>query len=110
MVSKVKIKMNICENATVVGASIAEDGTFKLTVSSPCEKAVKYVEGLGQLTLSDLLDKTSSKVFSHFLLSPMSANCLLPAGVLSAAWLEAGLIAPSAARNSAPNGIEFVFD
>jgi hypothetical protein len=40
----------------------------------------------------------------------MSANCLFPAGLLSAAWLEAGLVAKSRAKEKKSNRIEFVFD
>ena len=40
----------------------------------------------------------------------MSANCLFPSGLLSAAWLEAGLIANSRAKEKKGNRIEFVFE
>jgi hypothetical protein len=40
----------------------------------------------------------------------MSANCLFPAGLLSAGWVEAGLIAKSRAKDKKSNWIEFSFD
>ena len=40
----------------------------------------------------------------------MSANCLVPAGLISAGWVEAGMIAKSNAKKNKCNEVEFVFD
>lgn len=110
MTSKVKVNMFPCENTSLIEVNKNDDGDFELKITSTCQKAVEFVEGLGPLTLFDLTDKRSSKVFRNFIDSEMSANCLLLPGVMTAAWVEAGLIARSMTRKNIPLNIEFVDD
>ena len=110
MTSKVKVNMFPCENTSLIEVSKNEDGDYDLKITSTCHKAVKFVEGLGPLTLMDLTDKRSSKVFRNFIDSEMSANCLLLPGVMTAAWVEAGMIARSMTRKKIPLNIEFIDD
>ena len=85
-----------------------EDGNYVVNVTSTCAKAQKFIEGLGPITLIDLTDKKESKIFRDFITSDMSANCLILPGVLTAAWVEAGLIARSMAKKGIPLSIEFI--
>ncbi len=99
-----------CQNTSLIEVSAGEDGTYGVRVTTTCPKAQKLVEGLGPLTLTDLIQKDASKVFHDFLLSDMSANCLVPSGILTAAWVEAGMIAGSVARAKKQLCIEFLPD
>lgn len=110
MTSKVKVNMFPCENTSLIEASRNDDGDFELKITSTCQKAVRFVEGLGPLNLFDLTDKRSSKVFRNFIDSEMSANCLLLPGVMTALWVEAGMIARSMAKKRVPINIEFIDD
>ena len=106
--SKVKVNMFPCGNTSLIEVSEEGDGSYSVKVSTTCQKAQRYVEGLGPLSLVDLTDKTVSKVFKDFISSDMSANCLLPSGVLTAAWVEAGMIARSMTAKGIPICVEFV--
>jgi len=97
-----------CDNQTEITVRMNEEGDFIVEAVSSCKKAERYIAGLGPLTLADLTEKGISKVFSDFLASDMSANCLTPSGVLTAAWLEAGMIAKSYAKKGIPLEIELV--
>jgi hypothetical protein len=108
MTTKVRVNMFPCENRTEITAEATDDGNYVVRAISSCEKAHRYVEGLGPLSLIDLTDKAGSKVFRDFLNGDMSANCLLPSGVMTALWVEAGMIARSMARKGVPLSIEFV--
>jgi hypothetical protein len=108
MTSRVRVKMFPCENTTEITVTANDDGEYVVHATSSCKKAEKFVENLGPLTLFDLTDKTSSKVFRNFINSEMSANCLILPGVLTAAWVEAGMIARSQARKGIPLSIEFI--
>ncbi len=110
MTSKVKVNMFPCENTSLIEASRNDDGDFELKITSTCQKALRFVEGLGPLNLFDLTDKRSSKVFRNFIDSDMSANCLLLPGVMTALWVEAGMIARSMAKKRVPINIEFIDD
>jgi hypothetical protein len=97
-----------CENTTDITVNVNDEGEYVVKATSTCKKAEKFVEGLGPLTLFDLTDKTSSKVFKDFIASDMSANCLLLSGVMTAAWVEAGMITRSMARKGVPLAIELL--
>ena len=100
--------MRVCEHQTVVEASDNGDGTFNIKVESPCPNVREFARSLGVLTMEDLTDKSRSRVFDRMREVKMSANCLVPAGVLSAAWVEAGLIARSRALAKGSNEVIFL--
>ena len=102
--------MNICDRTTTIEVTAAEDGTYNVKVISPCANVMEFAKGLENLTLTDITDKKDGKVINRFREVKMSANCSVPAGLLSAAWLEAGMIAKSRAKDKKGNEIEFVFD
>lgn len=108
MSSKVSINMFPCGNKTDIEVSVTEDGEYIVKALSTCKKAEKFVERLGPLSIIDLTDKQESKIFSTFITSDMSANCLLLSGVMTAAWVEAGMIARSNTKKGMPMSIEFV--
>ncbi len=110
MTSKVKVNMNLCAKTTIVEVTQTPEGTYKVQVTTPCDNVKEFAQGLEELTLNDLTDKRSSKVFDRMRVTKMSADCLVPAGILTAAWLEAGMIAQSRAKKVKFNSVEFVFD
>jgi hypothetical protein len=110
MSSKVKVNMNICDKVTIVEVNQTPDGLYSVKVTSPCENVMEFASGLEELTIADLTDKTNSKVFDRMRVTKMSADCLVPAGILTAAWFEAGMIAKSLARSKKNNNVEFIVD
>lgn len=86
------------------------EGEFVVKATGTCPKALKFVDGLGPLSITDLTDKGESKIFRDFIASDMSANCLVLSGVLSAAWVEAGMIARSMTKKGVPLTIDFKND
>lgn len=110
MTSKVRISMFPCDNKTIVTVDSKEDGDYAIRAESTCPKAERFVNGLSVLTMDDLTNKREGRIFKDFLASDMSCNCLVLSGVITAAWVEAGLIARSNARKGVPLTIEFVND
>jgi hypothetical protein len=108
MTSKVKIEMKVCDRTTEVEATDNEDGTYSIKVTSPCPNVQEFAKSLEVLTMEDLVDKSKSRVFDRMRITKMSANCLVPAGMLSAAWVEAGLLARSRAIGLGSNEVRFL--
>lgn len=100
--------MRVCSHETVVEASDNGDGTFNIRVESPCPNVREFARTLEVLTMDDLTDKSHSRVFDRMREVKMSANCLVPAGLLSAAWVEAGLVARSRALAQRSNEVLFL--
>lgn len=110
MTSKVRYHMFPCDNISNIEVSMTDDGDFEVKATSTCPKVERFLNGLSPLSMIDLTDKLESRVFQEFVRSDMSANCLTPSAVLTAAWVEAGMIARSNARKGIPLTIEFVND
>jgi hypothetical protein len=108
MTSKVRIDMKVCEKTTEVEAIDNGDGTYTIRVSSSCPNVREFARTLEVLAMEDLTDKAHSRVFDRMRVVKMSANCLVPAGILSAAWVEAGLIARSRALGMGANEVHFL--
>jgi hypothetical protein len=108
MTSKVRINMFPCDNKTTISVDTTEDGEYSIKAISTCRKAERFVNGLSVLTMEDLTNKREGKIFREFLASDMSCNCLVLSGAITAAWVEAGLIARSNARKGVPLTIEFL--
>jgi len=108
MTSKVRVNMFPCENRTEIEVRMNDDGECVAKATSTCPKAVRYINGLGPLSLTDLAYKPDSKIFRDFVNSEMSANCLVLSGLLTAAWVEAGMIARSMTKKGVPLSIEFL--
>lgn len=109
MTSRIRVRMSPCGNTSDISVSGTIDGRFIVMMNNTtCEKAKSFVGSLGYLTPDDLVDKKKSKVFRNFTDSDMSSNCLVLSGVLTAAWAEAGMIAPSARKKGEPSFVEFI--
>ncbi|MEI6797159.1 MAG: hypothetical protein WCK39_09880, partial [Methanomassiliicoccales archaeon] len=110
MTSKVRINMNLCDKITTVEVVQNEAGNFLVKVNTPCDNVREFAHGLEELSMADITDKNEGRVFQKMRSCRMSANCLVPAGVISCAWLEAGMIAKSNAKKNKNNNVEFLID
>ncbi|OPY32583.1 MAG: hypothetical protein A4E32_01165 [Methanomassiliicoccales archaeon PtaU1.Bin124] len=108
MTAKVKVNMRLCGKTHLITVDSTDEGNYRVNIETDCANVREFSEGLNDLSMSDLTDKLSSKVVSRYQNCRMSANCLAPAGVLSAAWVEAGMIARSNAKRNKCNDVEFL--
>jgi hypothetical protein len=110
MTSKVKVNMRLCGKTHLITVDTVEDGDFKCHIETDCANVREFSEGLDKISLNDLTDKANSAIVEKYRHCKMSANCLAPAGLISAGWLEAGMIARSNAKKNKSNDVEFLVD
>ncbi len=109
MTSTVNVHMAICDRTSTV--SVTTDGKhFLAHVETPCCDVKGFVEGLGPISMEDLVDKEASQVFKRMRKAEYCPDCLVPSGLLMAAWAEAGLLSASRIRKVPMSYVEFVFD
>jgi len=108
MTTTVKVNMNVCSHCTTVKATQRDDMTYEIEIVSDCPNVKKMAESIEILDMTDLTDKPNSRLFDIARDSAGSANCLVPAGILHAAWIEAGLISKNRALDVKTNNVEFV--
>jgi hypothetical protein len=110
MTSKVKVNMRLCGKTHLITVEMLEDGTFSCKIVTDCVNVKDFSEGLENITMADLTDKAKSGIVDRYRNCRMSANCLAPAGLISAGWMEAGMISRSNARKNKANDVEFLVD
>jgi hypothetical protein len=84
--------MTICDKTHLIEVEMTPDMEFEVRAETDCENVREFIDALGRLNLTDISDKKASKVWDIFKNVRMSANCLVPAAVMDAAWMEAGML------------------
>ena len=108
MPTTVKVDMGICARRCDITAKLRPDGdTVDITVVTDCDQVAKFVDLLGPLHMSDLVEYEGSHINDPEVRRPLTITCVAPIAVLNAAWMEAGMMSRTAARNSGPIKIEF---
>ncbi len=107
MSSSVKVNMRVCSKVHVIEVSATPDGEYEVRAQTECDHVKEFVQMVGKLSISDLTDKSSSKVWEAVKTSHMSATCLVPAAIMNAAWMEAGLLSKNLAKGAGSNSIDF---
>ncbi len=110
MTSKVKVNMRLCGKTHLITVNKLEDGNFSCKIATDCENVKDFSEGLEKISMTDLMDQAKSGIVDRYRNCRMSANCLAPAGVISAGWVEAGLISRTCAKNNKANDVEFLIE
>lgn len=105
---EVVVKMNFCDKIHKIKVTAREDGDFDLHVATNCNHIRDYVNNIGPiLTLTDLCERSLSKVYDPRNCEPITPTCLTPAAIISAGWLEAGMLSSSRAKVVGENCVEF---
>jgi len=106
--SRVKVNMTVCGKHTVIEVYQRDDGDFDVKAETDCDNVREFIDMLGTLSLVDLTDKKASKVWECFKKARMSSNCITPAAVMQAAWIEAGLLSKNLALMNHHVSIEYL--
>jgi len=105
--ASVKVNMKLCGKVHTVTVTPGDDGMFDVKIETDCENVVEYVKRIAKISMEDITDMSGSKVMSYDSTMMMTPTCLVPKGVLYAAWLETGMISPSRAKEVKENSISF---
>ncbi len=108
MSSKVRVKNNICNKTSMIEVSMNENCGFDVQIESECQNVRRFADFVKELSMDDLTDKKDSLVIRTYQEQEMSANCLVPSGILTAAWMESGMISKNRFKAVERNCVEFV--
>ncbi len=108
MSSKVRVKNNVCNKTSIIEVSMNENCGFDVSIDSDCQNVQRFADFLPSLTMEDLSDKKNSAVIRTYQEQEMSANCLVPAGILTAAWMEAGMVSKNRFKAVERNCVEYM--
>jgi len=108
MTSKVKVNMTVCDKVHTIEVAQDASGNFIVKAETECDNVREFIDMLGALSITDLSDKMNSRIWECFKRARMSANCLVPAAVVDAGWMEAGMLSKSRALGCKSKSIEYV--
>ena len=105
----VVVDMALCDKTHKITVRLKEDGDLSLHIATNCENIREYAKRLGDtVTVTDVTDWMSSKIYNQENCSAASITCLAPAGIMSAAWIELGMISKNRAEEVRANCVRFV--
>ena len=110
MTSRVKVNMTVCDKTHYIEAEMSPEREFVVRAETNCNNVREFFDKLGTLTMTDLVEKKQSKVWETFMNCRMSPNCLVPAAVLDATWMEAGMLSKNRAQACGSKCIEYPKD
>ena len=103
------VDMAFCNKTHKVTVKLKEDGNLDVRIETDCENIEDYAKNLGDtLTIQDVTDWKNSKVYNEDVCKPASITCLVPAGIINAAWLELDMLSKSRATKIKANCVRFV--
>jgi len=83
--------MCVCDKYVKVRCEKQADETFKVAIKSDRPILQAYAKQITVLTMEDLIDQDKSRMCAPRVRST-DPECLVPAAVFDAAWMEAGII------------------
>lgn len=104
----IKVNMPICDKTHVVTVTQRDDGDLDVHIDSDCAKVAEYGLDLRTLSFTDLGCITESRIMDPAIVEHLTPTCLAPVAVFNAAWLEAGLMSKSLARDVQRLSMEFM--
>lgn len=106
--TKVIVKSKICSKTHIIDVTMDDDGDLAVKIESDCDNVNSYAKLLGdKLTMADVTEREGSKLTDNGILAPLTMTCLVPVGVLDAAWLELGMLSKNLAREVGSNEISY---
>lgn len=95
MPSTIVVNMNTCNKTHKITVSARDDGDMDVRILTNCSHVQEYADRLTKISFSDITDRHGCKILDPEVAAPLSMTCLVPSGVLDAAWIEAGMLSGS---------------
>lgn len=105
MPSTVTVNMRTCGKMHRITVSARDDGDYDVAFVTDCKDIRQYADRLKVISMTDATDAGSSRIFDPKVCESVSPSCLVPVGVMNAAWLEMGMMAKSLAHRAHDNDI-----
>lgn len=90
--SSVRVKMESCGNDHSVTVSRNKDGKFDVTIETECQNVRSYAKMVTEITMNDIMGSSESIIQSYDSTRVLTPSCLIPAAVMTAAWMEIGML------------------
>ncbi|MDR0523236.1 MAG: hypothetical protein LBG62_02285 [Candidatus Methanoplasma sp.] len=107
MASTVAVNMRTCGKSHRITVSMRDDGDMDVSIESDCANVREYAKALTRISMSDIMDRRGSRILDPEASAPLSATCLTHSGVMSAAWMEAGMLSKSLCAKAGRNEVSF---
>jgi hypothetical protein len=108
VMATVIVKARFCDKTHRVSVNMCDNGDLNLHIESDCDHVMQYAENIGPvITMTDVTDRCSSRIFDENVQEPLTMTCLAPIAILDAAWLELGMMSVNRAKQIGSDEISF---
>jgi len=108
MTSVFKVDSGRCDKRTTITAETAGPGRILIKISTNCAQVKLFGEALGELGIKDLTKHMMTNPVYVAADRTVGPECLVPCGVISAAWTEAGLVSKNLLKRYGTMSIDYV--
>lgn len=82
-----------------------DDGNMDVEIETDCDHIREYAKRLGTISAEDAVSFNGSRIVDPEIRGQMSATCLCPIAVFSAAWQEMGMLSKGMCKKVHTNEI-----
>lgn len=110
MPSVFKVDSGRCDRRTTIRAELAGAGSVRVKIVTDCPQVRMFGEALGEMSIRDLTKHVLSNPVYMAADRTVGPECLVPCGVISAVWTEAGLVSKNILKRFGSMSINYVGD
>jgi len=109
MTTVFEVKSSICSNTTTIVAEKIDSARIAISLETSCPKIKEYSEQIRELKFFDICKGfTENPIYVIAASTPLTPNCLVPCGVVMAAWTEVEMMSKNLLRSVEPHSIKFI--
>lgn len=105
MASSVIANMKTCDKRSRITVIARDDGSMDVDIQTDCDHVREYADRLRTISMEDVVSFNGSRIVDPEVRGEMSATCLCPIAVFSAAWQEMEMLSKSTCRKVHTNEI-----
>lgn len=105
MASSVIANMKTCDKRSRITVTARDDGSMDVDIQTDCDHVREYADRLRTISMEDVVSFNGSRIVDPEVRGEMSATCLCPIAVFSAAWQEMEMLSKSTCRKVHTNEI-----
>jgi len=104
-----EVKSSVCGNKTTIAAEKIDSTRIDISLETSCPKIKEYSEEIKELNFMEICKGfTQNPIYVRAASSHLTPDCLVPCGVVMAAWAEVEMMSKNLLRRVEPHSIIFI--
>jgi hypothetical protein len=109
MTTVFEVQSSVCGNKTTIVVEKKDRARMTVSLETSCSKIKAYSEVIKELEFREVCKGfTQNPIYVHAVSSHITATCLVPCGIVMAAWTEFEMMSKNLLRQVEPHSIKFI--